>query len=403
MKTTYGLLYYSTENIGDEIQSIAVKRFLPKIDYYFDRDNIDATKIKKGDQVKIILNGWYTHKPENWPPKNPALNPLLISMHVEQNSNKSSLYFKKPTSKQFLNKFGPVGARNSSSLDYFKDNGIDAYLSRCMTLTILPDSSVQKCNYILAVDVSDKVYNAMRARTKREIIRMDTYRMEKLTIEEKEALAKLFLYYYQSAHCVVTERLHCMLPCLALNTSVLAISGRDFKRYSGLIELTRNVTEKEFIQDKNCFDLDNPPKNPSLYKSAKEQLEQRCKAYTNFDSENSYLENQTVIDFFNSSALASAISKTVIASRDRDVFETELKSKNQEILLTLNQKHQLQQEISRQESLIKNLQEKLELSQQQLNTKDSQIKELTHPGVKTSLTYVKQSSKQYIKKHLKKH
>ena len=32
-KTKYGLFCYDTVNIGDEIQSLAAKRFLPKIDY----------------------------------------------------------------------------------------------------------------------------------------------------------------------------------------------------------------------------------------------------------------------------------------------------------------------------------------------------------------------------------
>ena len=37
-KVKYALYKYSTENIGDEIQSIAARRFLPQVDYYIDRD-----------------------------------------------------------------------------------------------------------------------------------------------------------------------------------------------------------------------------------------------------------------------------------------------------------------------------------------------------------------------------
>ena len=65
----YGLFEYTTENIGDEIQSIAARRFLPSVDYYFNRDSIDDTDTG-ADEVKLIMNGWYTHKPENFPPKN---------------------------------------------------------------------------------------------------------------------------------------------------------------------------------------------------------------------------------------------------------------------------------------------------------------------------------------------
>lgn len=39
----YGLMIYTTTNIGDEIQSIAASRFLPSIDEYISRENDKAT------------------------------------------------------------------------------------------------------------------------------------------------------------------------------------------------------------------------------------------------------------------------------------------------------------------------------------------------------------------------
>ena len=37
---SYGLLSYSSVNIGDEIQSVAQSRFLPRIDEYVQRETI---------------------------------------------------------------------------------------------------------------------------------------------------------------------------------------------------------------------------------------------------------------------------------------------------------------------------------------------------------------------------
>ena len=211
----YGLLSYKTENLGDEIQSIAARRFLPRIDYYFDRDDIDATKIKAGDKVKLIMNGWYTHRPENWPPKNPAIEPLLVAIHVEQDAleGRPKEAFLSEKSQEFLKKYGPIGARNLPTLELLKSSGIDSYFSGCLTLTLLPDKSVKKRDFILAVDVSDEVFSEMKKRTKREIIRLDAYRIRSLSQEQKIALAEYWLSLYQSAHAVVTTRLHCMLPC----------------------------------------------------------------------------------------------------------------------------------------------------------------------------------------------
>ena len=40
MEYKFALLNYSTENIGDEVQSIAARRFLPRIDEYVERDKL---------------------------------------------------------------------------------------------------------------------------------------------------------------------------------------------------------------------------------------------------------------------------------------------------------------------------------------------------------------------------
>lgn len=81
----YGLLSYKTGNIGDEIQSLAARRFLPRIDKLLERDSLN--KIKTKEKIKLIMNGWFTHKPENWPPS-PPINPLFVSFHVTEKAIK---------------------------------------------------------------------------------------------------------------------------------------------------------------------------------------------------------------------------------------------------------------------------------------------------------------------------
>ena len=39
----YGLIYYkNTHNLGDDILSYVGKKFLPKVDYYIDREHLDV-------------------------------------------------------------------------------------------------------------------------------------------------------------------------------------------------------------------------------------------------------------------------------------------------------------------------------------------------------------------------
>ena len=49
----FGVLKYSAINIGDDIQSIAAMRFLPRIDEYIHRDRMD--KYRSSIKTKVIM------------------------------------------------------------------------------------------------------------------------------------------------------------------------------------------------------------------------------------------------------------------------------------------------------------------------------------------------------------
>lgn len=315
----FGIYHYQTENIGDTVQTLAMMRFIPRVDYVFDRDNINATKIAPSDEVKLIMNGWYMHARDgqfDWPPKDPNLTPLLISMYLERDveDNRADLAFFTGESREFLKKYGPVGARDSGTDRFLKENGVKSYYSGCMTLTLLPDKSVQKQDYILAVDVSDKVYEFMKQNTKREVIRMDTYVGNDLALEEKMVIAKYWLALYQSAYAVVTTRLHVMLPSLALQTPVLALRKKNMHRFEGLIDLVNNCTEEDFVTKKFNYNLDKPKANPETYKKIAESLAKKCREFTKYDERASYLSNQTWAEFVTSPEFARATTKLVYDS-----------------------------------------------------------------------------------------
>lgn len=375
---SYGLFSYDTENLGDEIQSIAVRRFLPQVDYYFNRDDIDATITPDNKPIKLIMNGWYTHKPENWPPKNPNILPLLTSIHVDQSAGRRSMdAFLSEESRQFLSKFGPVGARDVATRESFKKNDIPSYLSYCATLTLLPDKSVKKRDFILVVDVPDKVFQVIKARTSRTVLRLDTYRMLDLTTEERFAVSEFFLSLYQSAHCVITKRLHSMLPCLALGTSVLAISdpSRDPGRYSGLIDLTNHLTEEEFINHPEKFDLENPPKNSTKYLEYAEGLAKEFSDFTGYDSRKSYLYGKNYAELVSSDNFVTAIAKCIPATYS--VVLNELEKAKYDDLLAQNR-----------------------ALESKLASLNAEIRELKEPGVKTSLKNVRHATGRYIKKKI---
>ena len=314
----YGLLKYSTDNVGDSIQGIAARKFLPHIDYYFERDNMDATKTKPGETVKVIINGWWGDGPENWPPLDQNLDVFPVSMYVE---DRIQAEFKKPRSKALLNHYGPVGARSRGTEKFLKSIGVDSYFSGCLTLTLNPDKTIKKQDYILAVDVSDEVYEVMRAQTKRKIIRLGVLRDITTDVDEQYRHGEFYLYMYQSAHAVVTTRLHTMLPSIALGTPALFVNDildDDDVRFSGLAELAHNARSKDYIKNPAIFNIDTPPKNKKDYLKIRANLEKMCKEFTGYMSEESFLTKPISEFIYDPAFLQAALGG---ASKLGDIIE----------------------------------------------------------------------------------
>ena len=278
----YGLISNSSVNIGDEIQSLAASRFIPEINCFIHRERINKYKSEK--LTKIIMNAWWTWCPQNFPPSK-YIKPLLISMHFNDNIRKSKI---KKSYKEYLKKWGPVGCRDKATEKWLIKNGVDAYFSGCLTLTLQKNENVKKKNYILATDISDKMLNEIKKRTNRPVYNISRCLLPMLT-SRRLKLAKAMLNIYQGAHCVVTYRVHTAMPCLALETPVLMIKPKegwpeDGGRFEELAELCNTIDEEDFLSNPNIYNFEAPPQNPDNYLALREKLIKKCVEFTNFDS-----------------------------------------------------------------------------------------------------------------------
>ena len=80
--------------------------------------------------------------------------------------------------------------------------------------------------------------------------------------------AQALLNHYQSAACVITSRLHCALPCLALGTPVFVVDAfKDQTRYS------RHCSVDEFLSGESGLDIDHPEPNSDEFLSFRSSLE----------------------------------------------------------------------------------------------------------------------------------
>lgn len=282
----YGLMYYkSTDNIGDDIQTYAAKKYLPQIDYYIDRESLSCFIPKEKEYVSMIMNGWYIHNKIAWPPS-PYINPLLISMHFKDlaDTDVGDAYLKN-LGGEFLKKYGPVGARDKETLNRLQKNGIDSYLSGCMTLTIEKFDRVQKKDKIILADVDKDIIEKVKENTdyKIEIVShlLNPEETEKKTIEQRMNDVETLLKKYQESHLVITTRLHVMLPCIALGTPVILLHKGyyDKDRLDTFLDWVDNYVDEDFLSMDIKDILKNPKENSNQYLKTADFINQKCKEF----------------------------------------------------------------------------------------------------------------------------
>ena len=148
----YGLIVYEGDfynNIGDDIQSTAAMRFLPRIDHLIPIDQFATSTPRHfgGTPVKVIMNGYFTCNPDSWPPPD-WIQPLFVSFHLSDRSFPTYPSATASTGKtaaetlltgrnlEYFKRHEPIGCRDEATVDRFTSAGVQAYFTGCLTLTL---------------------------------------------------------------------------------------------------------------------------------------------------------------------------------------------------------------------------------------------------------------------------
>lgn len=330
-----GLLKYQSLNnhfnIGDYIQSLAAKQYLLEKPILINREKLNEYD---GDDVKLIMNGWFLDNLNNWPPVD-KINPLFVSFHL--NSTAYEILEDKQVISYFK-KYEPIGCRDIATRDKFIEKGIDAYFSGCLTLTLGETySSKIKTKEIFIVDPyfeisfkfnmlirsiyflisslpSIKKINFKQGRKNsfKNLFRTANFYSQYIKILDKDQIigaeytshylpdndfmtedsrfeyAKELITKYSKAKLVLTSRIHSALPCLGLETPVIYIKDIDDGeistcRLDGLLQLLNviNYSKGNFTSDDinivKCK-IDNTA-NKILYRTFKNNLIKSCKNF----------------------------------------------------------------------------------------------------------------------------
>ena len=287
----FGILYNRNNlNIGDDIQAVATSYFLPQIDYFIDREQMQDFKTKDKKPVAVIMNAWYMWNKWNWPPSK-YIYPLFVGFHYADHQlgyqPGSIIKYEMLTGRggEYLKANGPIGCRDHFTEKNLKDIGIDAYFSGCITMTLPKRPKEDRGKYICVVDAGDEITARIKEQLRGtdievKVLTHNRPRNKNRTWEERKAFVEERLSIYQNAICVVTKRLHCALPCLAMEVPVLlARINKDETRFDPYLDYLYWTTPEDYLSGKCTYDVTDPPENKPDYKPVREALIEKCRAF----------------------------------------------------------------------------------------------------------------------------
>lgn len=301
----FGLIVYkNSPNLGDDIQSYAVRKLLPQVDYYIEREALDTFLPETLEKVAVIVSGWYLYSHLNWPPSL-FIAPLVTSIHFDTyyscclDSNILKNFILDGYGGEWLKSNGPIGCRDGDTKKMLDDFDIPNYFSGCATLTLPRFDNVAATDKIIAVDISEKALEALKEKTSLPIETYTHYiELSEYGYDTRFDMVEERLKAYQSARLVITTRLHAALPCLALGVPVLFIK-EDWA-------LNRTGTWLEYLNymDVSAFECGNFDEhyllgitNPRKHLPLKAALLKQCADFIErAKTQNEALDAQQIID-----------------------------------------------------------------------------------------------------------
>jgi len=235
MKYYFQIEGYVRNNIGDTLQGLAAKAFLPDNAEPADREAL--SELDKKTPAVLIANGWYMHRWDKFPPPE-IVKPIYTSVHIARTQMLAE--------KKILDHFktnAPIGCRDQKSLLYFLGWGVPAYYSSCLTITTQPRAEINTTGegeFILVDNmdhvVPDDVLNKLEELFGHKFIRIShdsissNMPFEEYANETTDRMNSLLKRYCKAA-LVVTTKIHCALPCLGMRANVMLIhpDPKDFR------------------------------------------------------------------------------------------------------------------------------------------------------------------------------
>lgn len=215
--------YKHSTNLGDEIQTIAAIKILKKLGLELD-EIVDRKQIDTKNNINLLVNGYFDIDELEGLLQH-HINPIFSNIHIACQS--------KRIDKGLIEKFKryqPIGCRDRFTTTIFQKHGVDAFFNYCLTLTFDKRDKSIKGDKVFIVDLDSFVPLPNHLKKENiEYLHHDGFNL--YSHQAKMILANELLERYKNeAKLIITSKLHCALPCIAMGIPVIFFGDERDKR-----------------------------------------------------------------------------------------------------------------------------------------------------------------------------
>ena len=250
----FGLINYRDPhiNVGDRYQLQGIERVYKRMGIKKeDIIEIDRDRIANydGEYVILPMTAFFDVLPgTDMFPLSKNIIPVFIGFHCIDDRN---LYYVEK-----YKSFGPFICRDEESMKKIRQIGAEAYLSGCLSLCTEKRELMETQNKVFLVDTPDSLYDYIPQDLLDCSVQVTQDYTElkdlKPGIESemygKKISVEILDRYRREAKLVITSRLHCALPCIAMGIPVIVVRKENLTehRFGGVNKLLNYYTPDSY-------------------------------------------------------------------------------------------------------------------------------------------------------------
>lgn len=262
---TFGhLTAASRSNLGDDIQTHAVEHLYACMGISeeqivrLNRYDFHAYDGRHG-YIIMPMCGYFTLGNAQSPlPLSPYIIPVYFSFGLSSDVDD-------PADLEHFRRHEPIGTRDERVMRMFRERGVSAFTSGCLTITFPRRERAPVNGKVFLVDVPEQLLEHVPAHLADRVEHIThIHPYERIPSDQAEAdrldamAREVCRRYAEEGALVVTSRLHCAAPCIAMGipTIVVALSTSD--RFAWLDRYVKIHTPQDFA------DIDWDPSVPDI-------------------------------------------------------------------------------------------------------------------------------------------